>query len=147
MVAAALTPLVLLFAVLFGTSWGRDQVRLTFTRLPDSYLEMYFDDPTVTARCPAAGSPWRLDVAFVNRSTDPRDVGWTASVTPLAPSGAASGPARAVASGDLALPALTGQITVVQVVAPSTDFRVEVVVPAEPGQRLSEQRLSALCRR
>lgn len=142
MVAAAITPLVLLLAVMFGTPWGRDQARLTLTRLPDSYLEMYFDDPTILSRCPAAGSPWRLEVAFVNRSTGARDVRWTADLTPLAENGDDSGPARLLTSGDIALPPMTGQITAIQVVAPSTDFRVEVRSAAEPAQRLS-----ALCRR
>lgn len=145
MAAAAATPLVLLIAVMIGTPWGRDQARLTLTRLPENYLEMYLDDPTIIARCPAAGSPWRLDVAFVNRSTGARDVRWTASLTPLAENGDDSGPARALTSGDVALPPMTGQIAAVQLVAPSTDFRVEVrEVPsaAEPAQRLS-----VLCRR
>ncbi|MFN8079234.1 MAG: hypothetical protein U0Q19_06685 [Kineosporiaceae bacterium] len=76
--AAVLAVLAALVGLLAGTSWGREQVRLSATRVPVGYWELYLENPTVT--CPTPGSEGRLTVTSANPSDVGQQVAWTAQL-------------------------------------------------------------------
>jgi hypothetical protein len=83
----------LVAGLLFGTPWGRGQLALSTTRLPQSYWELYLQDPAKAATCAAPGSTARVVVAMRNRADRSVQVVWQALVVrpDLASTVAASG--------------------------------------------------------
>jgi hypothetical protein len=70
-------------ALLGGTSWGKEQLALSFTRIPDSSVELFFTDP----QHPCGSGRRDLEFTTVNHYRTARSFEYSVRVTSGGPGG------------------------------------------------------------
>jgi hypothetical protein len=78
-VLAGLALAALVPALLGSTGWGRRQLALSFTRLPDRSVELFFTDPHAGRAC----TPGRItaDFTLINHDGSRRSLGYTVALS------------------------------------------------------------------